>query len=153
MTRLFLEIKNIALCAEPSAFLFCYIFCVRIHFFCVLSTITLVAAVVAWPLAGWLKQYSTACSKESGGDLSTASWANSAEKPMVTIWSMISRSVAVSWRVAAAAVGAATAAGGVWPRLELTSCIAAKNWARASRTFWMEALRDEAALAVVGRDG
>ncbi len=40
MTRLFLKIKNITLCAANQAFLFCYIFCVRIYFFCVLNTIT-----------------------------------------------------------------------------------------------------------------
>jgi len=42
MTRLFLEIKNITLCAEPSFFI-CYIFCGRIHFFCALNIVTLFA--------------------------------------------------------------------------------------------------------------
>ncbi len=47
---------------------------------------------------GWLKQYSTACSKESGGERDTASCANSAEKPMLIICIMSSLSSGVNKR-------------------------------------------------------
>ena len=47
MTRLFLEIKNITLCAEPSFLILLY-FCGRIYFFCVLNTITRRFFIAPW---------------------------------------------------------------------------------------------------------